>query len=1061
MATNIISSLGAGSGIDISSLVTQLTAVERAPQQQRIDARQKTLEAQISGYGQLKSSLATLQTAMGALGSQDLFNARSVNVPSSEAITADSVSPGAQTGTYKINVLAVASAQSLATKAQSQRDSALGKSGTMTISFGEWGYNASKQPINFTVNADRAAVSIDVKATDSLDSIADKINAGDSGAQASVLKVDGQYQLLLTSPSGEANAMQVTVDDASLNAFAFNATTFANVTETQQAQDAKLKVNGLTVVRESNSISDVIDGFAFTVNKVSTEMSFSVTADKSAAEEAVRGFVTAYNSFQDTTQKLVGYSRDEKNNLVRGDLAGDSSARAMVSRMRELIGGAVPGLESGFTALTNVGIRTERDGSLSINETEFSSAIKNQFGLVADLFAAKTTSANTAVKVNQGTFAANAIAGTYAVKITQDPTQGQALGTAITHTNFVTGTDLFSTPLTASGAGYSFKINVDGVNSNLIELTGTYNSASDLQKDLQSRINGDANLKAAGVALDVGFDTTTNSFSFTSRDYGAISQVTFTETGHARVTGSTVSHANFDPADETFTTPLNVETGNYSFKISIDGVESDSIALTGTAYATAGDLATAMTAQINADAKLKAANVALDVRYDAENDRFSFVSRTSGAASAVEFTETGTDMGGLGIATDLAMTGTLKAFGITPTHVRNPTQGQALGKAITHTNFVTGTDLFSTPLTASGAGYSFKINVDGANSNLIELTGTYDSAEKLRADLQSKINGDTSLKAAGVALDVGFDTNTNGFTFTSREYGSASRVAFTETGASLGALGLAPTQARIVGEAVSQAGFAPVTETFTTPLDAASGKYDFKINLNGVESDSIKLTGTYDSAEQLRADLQLKINGDAKLTAAGAALDVSYDAATNAFGFVSRTGGAASAVAFTEIGADMEKLGIYQYTGTKGVDVAGSINGTAGFGAGNVLLPDIDSDAYGLNLSVSSGAKAQSDASGTNGFQINFSRGFGGELSKLIDDFLGTSGIIKIREDGIQTQVDSLDEETTKLDRRMEGVSARMLAQFTAMERIVDSLQGTGSQMENLVNQLPFTASSN
>ncbi len=795
MANNIISSLGAGSGIDINSLVTQLTAVERAPQQQRIDTRQKTLEAQISGYGQLKSALATLQTAMGSLGSQDLFSARSVNVPSSEAITADSVSPGASTGTYKIEVTAVASAQSLATKAQVQRDSALGKSGTMTISFGKWSYSGTPSaPSGFQVNADRAALSIDVKATDSLDSIAEKINAGNSGAQASVLKVNNTYQLMLTSPSGESNAMQVSVDNTSLDDFSFTAANHANVTETQQASNAELTVNGLKVVRENNSISDVIDGFAFTVNKVSTgSLSFSVTADKSAAEEAVRGFVKAYNAFQDTTQKLVGYSRDDKNNLVRGDLAGDSSARTMVSQMRQLIGSAVPGLTSGFTALTNVGIRTERDGSLSIDETEFSNALKNQFNLVGDLFAVKTASANTAVTVNQGTFAAKAVAGTYDVKITQDPTHGQTQGAAITHD--------FSTPLDASGGGYRFKINVDGINSNLIELTGTYNSTTDLQADLQSKINGDANLKAAGVALNVGFDTTTNSFSFTSRDYGSASQVSITD-AYAGIVGDTLT--------ETF--PLDTSGGGYDFKIKVDGTESNQIDLTGT-YASAKELGDALQSKINNDAALKAKGVALDVTYDTKNNRFNFVSRTGGTSSAVEFTEAGTNLGKLGIIQTMTKT--------------------------------------------------------------------------------------------------------------------------------LGALGLSQTMA-----------------------------------------------------------------------------------------------------------------------GTQGVDVAGTINGTVGFGAGNVLLPDINSDAYGLNLSVSSGAKAQSDASGTNGFQVSFSRGFGGELSKLVNDFLGTSGIIQTREDGIQTQLDGLDKEKTSLDQRMEGVSARLLAQFTAMENIVGSLKDTGSQLDGLVNRLPFTASS-
>ncbi|AFL72825.1 flagellar filament capping protein FliD [Thiocystis violascens] len=810
MDTNIIGSLGAGSGIDIAKLVSQLTEVERAPQQQLIDTRQKKLEAQISGYGQLKSALDTLKTAMGSLGTADIFNARSVAVPTSDAITADSVSPGAQTGSYKIDVLAVASAHSLATQAQDERDGALGKSGNLTIGFGEWTYNGSDEPTGFATNAERAALSIEVEATDSLDSIAAKINAQNAGVQAAVLKVDGQYQLTLTAPSGVSNALRVSVDDTSLNAFAFNESQFDQVAETQQGADASLKINGLAVTRESNSIDDVIQGFAFTINKISTEsLNFSVTADKGSAEEAVRGFVEAYNAFQETTQKLIGYSRDDDNNLVRGDLAGDSAARTAISRLREQIGGAVPGIASGFTALTNVGIRTERDGSLSISEDEFTDAFAKNFDLIGELFASKTTSANSAVKVNQGTFAASATAGTYAVKIDRDPTHGQTQGTPITVGGFNAGTDKFDTPLTAAGAAYSFKINVDGTNSNLIELNGTYNSADDLRADLQSRINGDASLKAAGIALDVGYDDTTDSFSFTSRDYGAISQ-----------------------------------------------------------------------------------------------------------------------------------------------------------------------------------------------------------------------------------------------------------VKFTETGASLGALGIALTQARIVGDAVSQESFDAATETFTTPLNAATGDYSFKLSVNGVASGALQLSGTYTDAETLRADLQTQINADANVASVGG-LDVTYDPATNAFSFVSRTGGAASAVAFTETGDDMAKLGIgLAMTGTRGVDVAGSIDGVAGFGAGNVLLPDIDSKAYGLNLSVSAGAKAQSEASGTAGFEIGFSRGFAGELSKLIDNFLGSTGIVKTREDGIQTQLDGLDENKTKLDRRMEGVSARLLAQFTAMENIVNSLQGTGSQLEGLVDRLPFTASS-
>ena len=107
--------------------------------------------------------------------------------------------------------------------------------------------------------------------------------------------------------------MQITASDPSLSGFEFTQGNAAAL-ETQQASDAILKVNGLTVNRQSNTIDDVIEGFNFTVNKaaVGETVNFSVDVDKGTAEQAVRDFVEAYNTFMTTANNLTGYSRDEK-----------------------------------------------------------------------------------------------------------------------------------------------------------------------------------------------------------------------------------------------------------------------------------------------------------------------------------------------------------------------------------------------------------------------------------------------------------------------------------------------------------------------------------------------------------------------------------------------------------------------------------------------------------------------------------------------------------------------------------------------------------------------------
>ncbi len=673
--SNIISSLGGGSGIDTQNLVSQLTQIERAPKEQRLDSRESELEAQISAYGTLKSALSEFQGVLSPLGNADTFNARSVAFPDTDLITPNSLAAGAQTGSYQIEVESVASAQTLVMGANSDLKAALGSSGELTIQFGEWAYTDGS-PTGFSVNGDKAALNITVEADDSLQTLADKINDSDSGIQASVMNVDGTYQLMLSSPSGADNAMQITAPD--LSDFEFNMGNLAAL-ETQQASDAVLKVNGLTINRQTNTIDDVIEGFNFTINRASVgeKVNFSVDVDKGVAEQAVRDFVEAYNSFLTTAKNLTGYSKDESNNTVRGDLSTDGTAKALVSRLREMVGNEVEGVESGYTALTNLGIRTERDGSLAISEEEFSAAFSKNFDLVGELFAQKTSSSNSFVEVGTGTRVGNTQPGSYDVVITQDPSKGALSGVDV-------GT-LFDTP------------------------------------------------------------------------------------------------------------PFNA------------GVDDD---------------------------------------------------------------------------------------------------------------------------------YSFEISVNGVKSNLIKLEGSYQNAEEVRAELQSLINGDENLKGVNAAVDVSFDEANGRFTFTSREYGSNSKISLSNQGADMAALG----------------------------LDSAS----------------------------------------------------------------------VSAVT--------------------GRDVAGTINGKPGFGAGEVLLPELGSDAYGLNLSIRPGAAAEG------AFNISFSRGLGGELNNLIDRFLSKDGIIASREESIGNQQDKISNDREELDRRMEKYEARLTAQFLAMEKIVTSLQNTGDSLDGILDRLPFTA---
>ncbi|WP_372739202.1 flagellar filament capping protein FliD [Neptunomonas sp.] len=539
MDTNFVSALGGGSGIDTTALVKQLVEVQKAPQQTRLDSKKETLDAQISAYGTLKSSLAEFQAMLEPLSDNDTFNARSVSFPETDVITPAALDADAQTGSYQIEVIEVAQSQALAVNtAVDDKNASLSVSGALTISLGTWTYDGvdNDNPLSFAENEAQTSLTLDITTDDSLQDIADKINDADSDVQASVLLVDGNYQLMISAPSGEDNALRISADDTGLsNMFAFNETLHANVTETQQANNAELKVNGLTVFRESNEIKDVIQGLEFTINKASPgdKFTFAITEEKDTAEDAIRGFVEAYNTFYETAKSLTGTATDaETNETSRGDLATDGSAKALLSSIRSIITSSVPGV-SEFNALTNIGIRTQLDGTLEIVDSEFTAAMADNFDEVASMFAPQTSSTSGYVDVSLGSYATKTVAGTYSGSITTAPSKGTVIG------------EIPVLPLdTASpGGDYTFSVKVDGVTSGELTLSGSFATADDLRTEMQSLINNDATLKEAKAFVDVVIEPG-GEFKLASREFGSTSNVSMATAGAEFGTSTGLSTAS-------------------------------------------------------------------------------------------------------------------------------------------------------------------------------------------------------------------------------------------------------------------------------------------------------------------------------------------------------------------------------------------------------------------------------------------------------------------------------------------------------------------------------------
>ena len=523
--SNIISSLGAGSGIDTQKLVKDLVQIERQPVEQRLDKRQTRLEAQISGYGALKSGLSDFQSLMKPLNDPLTFSARNVSFTQSTSVTPTKIAANSVTGNYQVEVLALARVQSLSSTPIAD-PKAETKTGTLNIRFGSWDSTNTV----FTPNAEKSGLEVEINSNNNtIEGIRDAINATNSGIQASIIVDGGQSRLMIASPTGATQSLEISVtEDAassgmSLSMFSFNETD-KNLTQNQAGNDAVIRINGLEVRRSSNEVKDVIPGLEFTLNKATPDeiINFSITEDKDTGAQAVRDFVEGFNEFFKFASGLTGFTRDDDNQLVRGDLATDSIAKSLVSRLREVLVSAVPGVNDTMASLAMIGIRTELDGTLSINEADFSRAVNDNFAIFGKIFAPQAKSSSPLVEASLGSFANRTQPGTYQIEITTQPSKGALQGGVID--------DNLVFPFNTGADEFSFKLKINGTETNLITLEQNkqFNSPSEFAAELQSLINADSNIQRDRAQVDVSFSSD-GRFEFVSREFGSSSRVDITQ----------------------------------------------------------------------------------------------------------------------------------------------------------------------------------------------------------------------------------------------------------------------------------------------------------------------------------------------------------------------------------------------------------------------------------------------------------------------------------------------------------------------------------------------------
>lgn len=391
-----VSSLGAGSGLALSSLLTSLMAAEQQPLV-ALQTKEASYQSRISALGSLKGGLANLQTAAANLlpsAGQTIaekFATYSASVADT-TIASVSAGKGAVAGTYSLEVSKLAQSQRLASATPFASSSASIGQGTLNINLGELK--------NGTYSADPTrSLSITIDSTNNtLAGLRDAINAKNGGVSATIVNGSAGAQLVLAAKdTGNKNVIRIEAPDVNGATSPLSAFSFDPVTATgglsqdaskggQAAQNAEFTLNGIAATSSSNSVTDVLDGVTLNLSKTSeTGKSTQVivsTNTTSALNTALTAFVKAYNEANKTITDLGAYNATTKS---AGPLQGQAIVRSTQSQLRDLVFGTTAGGDGKYQRLSDIGISFGKDGSLSLDASKLSKATAADYAGVTSL----------------------------------------------------------------------------------------------------------------------------------------------------------------------------------------------------------------------------------------------------------------------------------------------------------------------------------------------------------------------------------------------------------------------------------------------------------------------------------------------------------------------------------------------------------------------------------------------------------------------------------------------------------------------------------------------------
>lgn len=366
IADSLSSSLGLSSGINVSQLVSDLTASAFDPKETALGTRVTTNNARISALASAKSALSTFSTALTELLKSSAYKGQPVSNDTSVVAVSPMSGGNPQGLPAQIEVKQLATGQVLQSAALGAANAVAG-AGTLTLAVGDKSYD-----VTLTAPANTLA------------DLASAINKTSAGVTASVVTDQSGARLVLKGASGAASAFTLTAGagaDADLQRFTFDGTS-GSMTRSQAAQNAQIAIDGVDMEFGSNEITTAIPYLRIDLNSAAPGKTVTIATDQPTAtmNDLVQEIVSAYNNLKQALNTATTGSGGGSGGL----LTGDSGMREMSRRLAAFV--STPLAASGpYRTLNDLGISTKRDGTLALDTERLSKALTDDPAAVTQM----------------------------------------------------------------------------------------------------------------------------------------------------------------------------------------------------------------------------------------------------------------------------------------------------------------------------------------------------------------------------------------------------------------------------------------------------------------------------------------------------------------------------------------------------------------------------------------------------------------------------------------------------------------------------------------------------